>query len=144
MKIKIKRIDTSLPLPEYKTSGAAAFDLYAREDTVIQPKSLEYVPANLIIATPPGYVLIIASRSSTPKRGLIIPHGIGIVDADYCGDEDELKMQLFNNTAEPVSVSRGDRIGQAMFLPLLKVSEWEETDSLQKESRGGFGSTGFV
>lgn len=144
MKIPIKRIDTSLPLPEYKTSGAAAFDLYAREDTTIHPRSLGYVPTNLIVGTPPGYVLIMASRSSTPKRGLIIPHGIGIVDADFCGDEDELRMQLLNITAEPVSISRGERVGQAMFVQLLKASEWEEKESLNKNSRGGFGSTGML
>ena len=144
MKVKIKRIDTSLPLPEYKTAGAAAFDLYARENVVIHPQSLGYIPTNLIVGTPPGYVLIMASRSSTPKRGLIVPHGIGIVDADYCGDNDELRMQLFNITAEPVTIARGERIGQAMFVQLMRVSDWEETSSIKKDSRGGFGSTGLL
>lgn len=142
MKIKIKRVDTSLPLPEYKTKGAAAFDLYAREDAIIKPHALGYIPTNLVIKTPPGYVLVMASRSSTPKRGLIIPHGIGIVDADYCGDEDELKCQVYNITKKLVAVQRGERIGQAMFVKFGKVSQWKEQKEMNKKSRGGFGSTG--
>lgn len=142
MKINIKRIDVSLPLPEYKTKGAAAFDLYAREDSIIKPHTLGYIPTNLVIKTPPGYVLIVASRSSTPKRGLIIPHGIGIVDADFCGEEDELKCQVFNITKKPVAIMRGERIGQAMFVKFGKASQWKEQKEMNKKSRGGFGSTG--
>jgi len=143
MKIQIKRIDFSLPLPEYKTKGAAAFDLYAREDICIKPLSIGYIPTNFIIKTPPGYVLLMASRSSTPKRGLIIPHGIGIVDADYCGDEDELLCQVYNITKKPVVITRGERIGQAMFVKFGKVSQWKEQKQMNKKSRGGFGSTGI-
>lgn len=142
MKINIKRIDKMLPLPEYKTKGAAAFDLYARESMTIEPQSLARIPTNLVVQTPPGYVLIMASRSSTPKTGLIVPHGIGIVDADYCGDEDELLCQVFNITKKPVRVERGDRIGQAMFVKLGRVQEWKEKETMKKKSRGGFGSTG--
>ena len=142
MKISIKRLDLSLPLPEYKTKGAAAFDLYAREHVVIQPQSLGYIPTNLIIRTPPGYVLVMASRSSTPKRGLIIPHGIGIVDADYCGDEDELKCQVYNITRKKVFVEKGERIGQALFVKFGRVRQWVEKRQMKKKSRGGFGSTG--
>ena len=144
MKINIKRIDPALPLPEYKTEGAAAFDLYAREDIVVRPQSLGRIPTNLIVQTPPGYVLILAARSSTPKLGLIIPHGIGIVDGDYCGDEDELLCQVFNITKKSVRVRRGDRIGQAMFVKLGRVKQWREKDSMNKKSRGGFGSTGVA
>ena len=143
MKIKIKRIDTSLPLPEYKSKGAAAFDLYARENIIVRSQSLGYIPTNLIIQTPPGYVLLMASRSSTPKRGLIIPHGIGIVDADYCGDADELICQVYNITKKPVHVERGERIGQAMFVKFGRVSQWAEKKIIRKKSRGGFGSTGL-
>ena len=144
MRIQIKRINLSLPLPEYKTKGAAAFDLYARDDITIKPQSLGYIPTNLIIKTPPGYVLLMASRSSTPKRGLIIPHGIGIVDADYCGDEDELKCQVYNITKKSVHIKRGDRIGQALFVKLGRMKEWKEKTTMNKKSRGGFGSTGIT
>ncbi|PJE64485.1 MAG: dUTP diphosphatase [Candidatus Ryanbacteria bacterium CG10_big_fil_rev_8_21_14_0_10_43_42] len=144
MKISIKRIDKTLPLPEYKTEGAAAFDMYARVDVVIEPGTIGIIPSNLIIKSPPDYVLIMASRSSTPKRGLIIPHGIGIVDGDYCGNKDELGCQVYNITKDPVHIKRGERIGQALFVRLGKVSKWEETDSMENNSRGGFGSTGIT
>ena len=141
MKIQIKRIDKSLPLPSYKTKGAAAFDLYARLDTDIKPNSLGHIPTNVIIKSPKNHVLIMAPRSSAPKRGLIYPHGIGIVDADYCGDEDELILQVLNITKKPVKVLRGERIGQAMFVRLSRASSWIEKQKMGS-SRGGFGSTG--
>ena len=97
MQIKIKRIDKELPLPAYQTAGSAGFDIYARENTVIAPKAIALVPSNLIIATPPGYMLVIASRSNTPKRkGLMVANGIGIVDSDYSGPEDEIKILVYN------------------------------------------------
>lgn len=144
MKVAIKRIDKELPLPAYKTKGAVAFDLCARQKIAIKPQTLGYIPTNVVVQTPPGYVLILAPRSSMPKRGLIYPHGIGLVDADYCGDDDELILQVFNITKKTVTVDRGERVGQAIFVKFMRVSEWEEKSSLNKKSRGGFGSTGVA
>lgn len=144
MKVKIHRIDDTLPLPEYQTKGSVAFDLYARVDTHIPAGEIALIPTNLIIETPPGYMLVSALRSSTPKRkGLIIPHGIGIVDQDYCGPEDELLVQVYNISGQEVIVGRGERIGQGLFVRIDKA-EWEEgASSAQTESRGGVGSTGY-
>lgn len=142
MEISIKRIEKDLPLPEYQTPGSVAFDLYSRKDMAIEPKSLGFIPTNLIIKTPPGYMLVAVPRSSTPKRkGLSIPHGIGIIDQDYCGEEDELLLQVYNFTEKEVKIERGERIGQAVFLPIEKA-EWKEVDQMSAESRGGYGSTG--
>ncbi|PIR70009.1 MAG: dUTP diphosphatase [Candidatus Niyogibacteria bacterium CG10_big_fil_rev_8_21_14_0_10_46_36] len=142
MKVRIKRIDKTLPLPVYQTTGAAAFDLYARTDTVVEPQSLAYIPTNLIIESPQNHVLILASRSSSPKKGLLIPHGIGVIDSDYCGDSDEILFQVLNFTDAPVTIQRGDRIGQGMFVRLSRALSWDEQESMDKKSRGGFGSTG--
>lgn len=141
MKVKIVRVDATLPLPEYQTSGAVAFDMYTREDAVIAPKSLSALPSNLIIAVPEGYFLLIASRSSAPKKGLMTPHGIGVIDQDYHGPNDEIKIQMYNYTDQPVEIKRGDRIAQGLILPIMKA-EWEEVSVIKEESRGGFGSTG--
>lgn len=142
MKIKIKRIDTSLPLPEYQTSGAVAFDIYAREPMTIAPKTIARIPTNLIIKIPTGYVLSVVTRSSTPvKKGLLIPHGMGVIDQDYCGENDEILYQVYNFTDEAVTVDRGERVGQAMFLRVDQM-EWEEVDAMSEVSRGGFGTTG--
>ncbi len=141
MKVKIKRIDKTLPIPVYETEGAVAFDLIARLDSVIQPKGIELIPANVIVQVPKGYALILAPRSSTPrKHGLTMPHGVGLVDQDYCGDEDELKIQYMNFTEKPVSIARGTKIAQGMFVRVSRLS-FKEVDQIAKKSRGGFGST---
>lgn len=141
MRLRLTRVDRTLPLPSYATAGAAAFDLACRETTTIEPHAVGYVPANIIAAVPDGYVLIVALRSSTPGRtGLICPHGIGVIDRDYCGPEDEIKIQVYNMRGEPAVVKRGERIAQAMLLPAPSV-EIEEGPTAG-QSRGGFGSTG--
>lgn len=142
MKIKIFRKDPSVPLPAYQTSGSVAFDIAPSEDTMIPPHEVRLASTGLVVCTPPGAMLVIAARSSTPlKRGLMIANGIGIVDQDYCGPDDEIKLQLFNFTDKPVEIKKGDRLAQGLFLTLDRV-EWEEVKELDTKTRGGFGSTG--
>ena len=139
--MKIKRFDKDIPLPEYKSPGAAAFDFYAREDVVIDPKGIGYVPLNVAIATPPGHFLLMAARSSLHKKGLILANGIGIFDPDFCGDEDEFVAALMNFTESPVSVFRGERITQGLLVRIVR-SDWIEHQEMGYPARGGFGSTG--
>lgn len=141
MPVNIKRIDPDLPLPAYATGGSVGFDVLCREDVEIEPRSLGLIPGNVIVETPPGYMLMLALRSSTPRRkGLMIPHGIGIIDQDYCGDGDELLVQVYNFREEAVIVRRGERVAQGIFVPVARA-EWREVDEVG-EGRGGFGSTG--
>lgn len=143
MNITIKRIDPTLPLPEYHTTGAAGFDFYARETTVIAPHSLTKIPSNLIIASPPGYTLIMAARSSLSfKKGLKQANGIGIVDSDYCGPKDEISIAVHNFTETPVTVERGERIAQGLFIKVEQAIWKEVAEMPTKINRGGFGSTG--
>jgi dUTP pyrophosphatase len=140
MKVKIKRVDKTLPLPEYHTKGAVAFDLYSRVDAVIPPKVLERLPTNVILETPKGYMLEIKDRSSTlKKKGLFV--STGFVDNDYCGDSDEILLQVYNLSDKDVTVEKGERLGQGVFIK-IETAEWEETDSMNNNNRGGFGSTG--
>lgn len=142
MKVNIKLIDDTLPLPEYQTPGAVAFDLYARETMVIEPKSIAKIPTNLIVQTPPGYLLSIVTRSSTAsKKGLSLLQGYGIIDQDYCGPTDEILYQVYNFTDTPVTVERGERVGQAAFLR-VDQAEWEQVPEMTGPNRGGFGTTG--
>jgi dUTP pyrophosphatase len=141
MKIKIKRFDEDLPLPEYKTAGAAAFDLMAREAVKIAPGTVGYVPLNVAVETPPDHFFLLAARSGTHKKGLMPANGFGIIDPDYCGDGDEIKVAYYNFSAMPVAVERGERIAQAMFVKFAR-SEWEEVEKMESKTRGGFGSTG--
>ena len=140
MKIKIKRVDKTLPLPEYHTDGAVAFDLYSRIDAIIAPKALERLPTNIIVATPKGYMLEIKDRSSTlKKKGLLV--STGYIDNDYCGESDEILLQVYNMGNEIVKVEKGERLGQGVFIK-VETADWEEVDSMDKNSRGGFGTTG--
>jgi dUTP pyrophosphatase len=97
----------------------------------------------LVIAGPDGYFLGIFARSSTPlKRGLMVANGVGVIDADYCGPGDEIKIQVLNITDAPVTIVRGDRLAQGIVLPCPRV-EWEEVEEMAVPTRGGFGSTGM-
>jgi len=145
MHIRMKRIDTSLPLPAYQTTGAVAFDLYARKTTTIKPFAPHIIPTNLIVEVPKGYVLMLASRSSTPiKKGLMVANGIGVIDQDYHGDKDEIGVQVLNFTNHDVVIEKGERIAQALLVSIAKVTTFEEVDSIKSKSRGGFGSTGLT
>lgn len=144
MDVRITRIDSTLPLPRYETQGSVGFDFIAREDVTFAPGEVGLVPGNVIVAVPQGFVLFVTLRSSTPrKRGLLMPHGVGVIDTDYCGPHDEIKIQVQNFTKEPVTVSRGDKIAQGIFVK-IDTAQWSELsrEELTQESRGGFGSTG--
>jgi dUTP pyrophosphatase len=141
MRVAITRLDPSLPLPRYATDGAAGFDFYCRETVIVPAGEMATIPSNVIIAVPDGYVLVVALRSSTPRvKGLIIPNGVGIIDRDYCGPEDEIGILVYNIRDSAVTVERGERVAQGLLLPVERV-EWEERDA-KGPSRGGFGSTG--
>jgi dUTP pyrophosphatase len=145
MDIRIARKDSSLPLPEYKTGGAVAFDLASREEVIIPARACGMAPANIVIEIPEGYMLLIAARSSLHKRGLMLANNVGILDQDYHGPEDEIRIALYNFTDAPVLIPRGDRIAQGMIVPIEKAT-WQETpiEMMGEKSRGGFGSTGQI
>jgi len=141
MKVRITRRDASVPLPARESSGAAGFDLAASADITIPAGAIALVPTGLVIKVPDGYFLGIFARSSTPlRRGLMVANGVGVIDSDYCGPEDEVKIQVLNVTSAPVQVRRGDRIAQGIFLQYA-APEWDE-GAPAGATRGGFGSTG--
>jgi len=142
MRVRIKRLDPSIELPRYQTAGSAAFDLAARHDLTVPARQVVLVPTGLVAEAPEGYFLALAIRSSVPvKKGLTLANGIGVVDRDYCGPADEIRIAVFNFTDTPVDVRKGERIAQGLFLPVERA-EWEEVDEIRPASRGGFGSSG--
>ncbi len=142
MRLRIKRLDSTIPLPTYGTDEAAGFDLAASHDLTIEPRQIALVRTGLVIEVPSGHCLAILARSSTPlKRGLMVANGVGIVDPDYSGPNDEVMIQLLNVTDAPVRVQRGDRLAQGIVLPAPRVT-WQEVDSIRQATRGGFGATG--
>ncbi|MBE3561454.1 MAG: dUTP diphosphatase [Ktedonobacteraceae bacterium] len=141
LNVYVKRVDTTLDLPVYATPGSVGFDLPCRIETHIEPRALGLIPANLIVQTPPGYMLLLTMRSSTARRkGLLMPNGVGIIDQDYCGEGDELLLSVYNFRDEAVTVLRGERIAQGIFVPIMRAT-WVEQETIG-QGRGGFGSTG--
>jgi dUTP pyrophosphatase len=141
-RLRIRRLRPDVRLPAYETPGAAAFDLAAAESVTIVPGQVALVPTGLVVEVPAGWALGIFARSSTPlKRGLMVANGVGIVDSDYCGPTDEIKVAVLNFTATAVKVSAGDRLAQGLLLPAPRI-EWDEVTELAATSRGGFGGTG--
>lgn len=143
MKVKIKRIDKSLEMPKYETAGSVGFDISARIDEKVDPGEIKIIPSNLIVEVPEKYMLVVASRSSTPiKKGVLPPHGFGVIDTDYCGPEDEIKVQVYNFTNKTVEISKGEKIAQGVFVRVDKFEIEESDEAFKLNSRGGFGSTG--
>lgn len=141
MNVAIKRFDTTLPLPEYKSAGAAALDLYARVTTSIPPHEVGYVPLNIALELPPDAWALMAARSSLHKKNVMMANGIGVGDADYCGDTDEYRAALYNFSDRPVTIERGERIVQMIILTRQKIILTEKTH-FTGPNRGGFGTTG--
>jgi dUTP pyrophosphatase len=142
MRLKIRRLDSTIPLPSYGTDEAAGFDLAAAADMTVAPGQIALVRTGLVIEVPTGHFLGIFARSSTPlKRGLIVANGVGIVDPDYSGPNDEIMIQVLNFTGAAVHIARGDRLAQAVVLPAPRVA-WQEVEVIRPATRGGFGATG--
>ena len=89
-------------------------------------------------------VLILANRSSNPlKQNLVLSNGIGVIDSDYYGNEDNdghIMGQFINFGAKPVLIKKGERIFQGMFQPFLLA----DNDVAGGKRVGGHGSTGRI
>ena len=106
------------------------------------PGQIVLVRTGLVIEIPPGYFLGIFARSSTPlKRGLVVANGVGVIDPDYSGPDDEVMIQVLNVTDHDVRIARDDRLAQGIVLPAPRVT-WDEVDEIREITRGGFGATG--
>ena len=141
MHVEITRIHAAARLPAYETVESSAFDLSSVASVTVDPGKVALIPTGLVIKVPHRMFLGIFARSSTPlKRGLMVANGVGVIDPDYCGPEDEVKIAVMNFTDQPVSVREGDRLAQGIFLEAPRV-QWVEA-APRDRSRGGFGSTG--
>lgn len=141
MIVKIKQFDKSLPLPEYKSEGAACVDLYSRVDIDIAPGEVASIPLNIALEIPKGYFVFIAARTSTHKLGIMPVNGIGIGDWDFRGDNDEYQMAALNFTKNAVHIERGTRVAQMMVIKYEKI-EFETVEKMPYKDRGMYGSTG--
>ncbi|NQU83512.1 MAG: dUTP diphosphatase [Parcubacteria group bacterium] len=129
MKIKTKRFDKTVPLPEY-AELASGFNFVCRENIAIKPGESKAIPSNIAMEIPDGYVLLVVPRSSTSSRfGLSMPHSLGIIDPFYRGDDNEI-MLIFHNFGKKESIIRkGDKIAQGILVKYEKVL-FNEVDKL--------------
>src|SRR3989304_3230118 len=108
IKVEIKKISPLAVMPKYESAGAAGFDFVTMEDIEINSGEIKLIPTGLVIKTPPTHMLVISPRSSMPKKtGLRMPHSIGVIDSDYCGPEDEVKIQVHNPSSATIKIEKG-------------------------------------
>lgn len=139
--LKVRRVHTDALLPEYATDGAACFDLHTDESFTLLPGQARAFTTGLKVEVPAGYVLLVYSRSGHGfKNGVRLVNSVGVVDSDYRG---EIAVGLRNEGQDLFIVKAGDRIAQAMLMPVPTV-QIVEVDELSGTARGagGFGSTG--
>jgi len=143
VKVLVKRLNSKVKLPEYKTTGSSGMDLMACIESPIKiaPNTLKLVPTGLSIAIPEDLEIQIRPRSSLAVKSSIgVLNTPGTIDSDYRG---ELKIILFNHGNKDFIINNNDRIAQMVLTPVIKM-ELEEVDQLPETIRGsgGFGSTG--
>lgn len=141
--LKFKRLShgEGLPLPEYKSAGAAGLDICATRSMTIVAGDRRLVSTGFAIEVPPGFECQVRPRSGLAlKDGITVLNTPGTIDCDY---RSEVMALLFNTSSGPFRVNRGDRIAQLVpkrveRLEVIEVDELSETE----RGDGGFGSTG--
>jgi len=143
VKVLLKKLDSSVELPSYKTDGASGMDLMAfiKEPINLKPYSSCLVPTGISLAFSGEFEIQIRPRSGlAAKSNISVLNTPGTIDSDYRG---EIKVILFNHGSNDFLINNKDRIAQMILTPVIKMS-LEETDCLPETVRGegGFGSTG--
>jgi len=137
-RIKIKRVHKDARLPTRAHEDDAGLDLYSIKTVDFRPGQGGMVPTGVAVAVPPGYVGLIADRSSLGKKGLKTAGGV--IDAGYRG---EVGVVLWNVSKETFTLRKGDRVAQLLIIPIAVPAVEEVTDlDSTKRGAGGFGSTG--
>lgn len=130
--------------PKFAYEGDSGFDLRSTEDVCIQPFDRYLVSTGLFFELEKGFEIQVRPRSGLAiKYGVTVLNSPGTVDSHYRG---EVKVPLINLGKEPFTISKGDRIAQAVVMPvfgegninLVKVDEINETT----RSQSGFNSSG--
>lgn len=150
--LRVKRLRYDAILPKYATPGAACFDLHAIVD---QPWPLNAVsgthqsgvspsrifPTGLAFEVPEGHVMLVFSRSGHGFRSDVrLANCVGVIDSDYRG---EVQVKLTADEGGYLTVNNGDRIAQAMVIPVPALELVEVTElSTTARGAGGLGSTG--
>ncbi len=143
VKVLIKKLDSAVQIPSYKTEGASGIDLMAfiNEPIKLKPNSSCLVPTGLSVAFSNDYEIQIRPRSGlAAKKNISVLNTPGTIDSDYRG---EIKIILFNHGDNDFIIKNKDRIAQMVLVPVNKIN-FKEVEDLPSSVRGkgGFGSTG--
>ena len=143
VKVLIKKLNSKVQLPKYKTDGSSGMDLMAFTESPIniRPQESALIPTGITIAIPEDTEIQIRPRSGlAAKSNISVLNTPGTIDSDYRG---EIKIILFNHGKEEFIINNSDRVAQMILMPIIKA-EFEEVEDLPKTLResGGFGSTG--
>ena len=115
-------------------------DLKASEDVELQEGEFKIIPLGVAMKLPKGYEAHVVPRSSTfIKWGIIQTNGMGVIDSDYCGNDDMWGMPVY--ATRKTFIKKGDRICQFRIVKSMGSVEFIETSDLGCCNRGGFGST---
>tara|TARA_B100000513_G_C11894420_1_gene183443 strand:- start:922 stop:1371 length:450 start_codon:yes stop_codon:yes gene_type:complete len=143
LEVMVARTDDGARLPTRGSEYAAGWDLYALEEYVVPFRKSVKLRTGLRVAIPVGYEGQVRARSSLGSKGLILPHSIGTIDADYRGEL--FVLMTWIGEGESYRVNAGERIAQLLISPIPEVS-FKEVSIEQlgdtKRGDGGFGSTG--
>ena len=143
VKVLIKKLNSKVQLPNYKTGGSSGMDLMAfiENPINIKPQESAIIPTGISIAIPEETEIQVRPRSGlASKYSISVLNTPGTIDSDYRG---EIKIILFNHGKKEFVINNNDRIAQMILMPILKA-EFEEAENLPNTLRGsgGFGSTG--
>ena len=136
--------DKDIHMPVRKTKNSAGYDVESASDIVIEPykngMKPTLIPTGLKAYCQDDEYYILVNRSSGPKKGFVMANSIGIIDADYYGNESNdghFYFQYWNFGDKPLEIKKGDVIGQVIFQKYLTVDD----DNATGMRTGGFGST---
>ena len=130
-----------IPLPCRATAGSAGYDFVCPAEITFAPGEMVVVPTGVRVEMQPGWVLINCPRSSLGcKHGIRLANTVGVIDSDYfhADNEGHILVMLVNGGDHTVTIHKGERFCQGIFLPHGLAEE----DAVTAERTGGFGSTG--
>lgn len=155
-KVKVFKVHPDAVVPSNQTGEAAGYDLHCVEDFKLAPGRRIAVRTGLVIQPPEGYHIEILARSGLAyKYGICLTNNVGLIDRDFCGPEDEIKVLLtyipsmargpmygaIMDNFKMLEFKKGDRIAQFVFRHTHRL-EFEEVGAAPGDDRGGLGSTG--
>ena len=141
MKIRIKYFSQEIEKLRYVDGKSDWIDLRAAKEVELKKGEFALLPLGVAMELPAGYEAHVVPRSSTFKNfGVIQTNSMGVIDETYCGDNDQWFFPAYALRDTVIHVN--DRICQFRIMEHQPALDFEETDVLGNEDRGGHGSTG--